>query len=273
MVKIGGAWKFIWKFSGQKQKEQSCQMGGSCMLRFSGEHPKRKIDILFARSLYRKYWCRRLRGWGSMMVWHVHFDFTHRTKRYPLANTLAIRRLPGCVQVTAFARSMANLCKRWRIVSQSLSTAWRLLGSKSSGICQNPSREANYVLCCDSVYWLTGLRRDVEIKTSEPEIADNLIDHPLWEMVLFPGWEMDMEAFAYLISSLPPRMTPEEFLVLCWIHNFWVPAFSMAKSLWSYQMLHYIWVNYNDLTTTSLEIMVSKGNHPQMALIQVSEIL
>ena len=25
------------------------------------------------------------------------------------------------------------------------------------------------------------------------------------------------------------------------------------------------WVNYNDLTATSLEIMVSKGNHPQMA--------
>ena len=35
----------------------------------------------------------------------------------------------------------------------------------------------------------------------------------------------------------------------------------------------YIWVNYNDLTATSLEIMVSKGNHPQMALIQASEIL
>ena len=35
----------------------------------------------------------------------------------------------------------------------------------------------------------------------------------------------------------------------------------------------WIWVNYNDLTTTSLEIMVSKGNHPQMGLIQVSEIL
>ena len=30
---------------------------------------------------------------------------------------------------------------------------------------------------------------------------------------------------------------------------------------------------YNDLTATSLEIMVNKGNHPQMALIQVSEIL
>ena len=35
----------------------------------------------------------------------------------------------------------------------------------------------------------------------------------------------------------------------------------------------YIWVNYNDLTATSLEIMVSIGNDPQMALIQVSELL
>ena len=34
-----------------------------------------------------------------------------------------------------------------------------------------------------------------------------------------------------------------------------------------------IWVNYNDLTATSLEIIVNKGNHPQMALIQVSELL
>ena len=34
-----------------------------------------------------------------------------------------------------------------------------------------------------------------------------------------------------------------------------------------------IWVNYNDLNATSLEIMVNKGNNPQMALIQVSEIL
>jgi len=31
----------------------------------------------------------------------------------------------------------------------------------------------------------------------------------------------------------------------------------------------YIWVNYNDLTATSLEIIVRKGNHPKMALIQV----
>ena len=35
----------------------------------------------------------------------------------------------------------------------------------------------------------------------------------------------------------------------------------------------WFWVNYNDLTATSLEIIGNKGNHPQMALIQVSEIL
>ena len=37
--------------------------------------------------------------------------------------------------------------------------------------------------------------------------------------------------------------------------------------------IYNIWVNYNDLTATSLGIMVSKGNYLQMALIQVSEIL
>jgi len=31
----------------------------------------------------------------------------------------------------------------------------------------------------------------------------------------------------------------------------------------------YIWVNYNDLTATSLEIIVNKGNHAQMALIRL----
>jgi hypothetical protein len=36
------------------------------------------------------------------------------------------------------------------------------------------------------------------------------------------------------------------------------------KSLRHYFII-YIWVNYNDLTATSLEIIVNKGNHPQMA--------
>ena len=45
------------------------------------------------------------------------------------------------------------------------------------------------------------------------------------------------------------------------------------KMIYIYYIYIYIWVNYNDLTATSLEIMASKGNHPQMALIQVSEIL
>jgi hypothetical protein len=34
-----------------------------------------------------------------------------------------------------------------------------------------------------------------------------------------------------------------------------------------------IWVNYNDLTATSLELMDNKGVHPKMALFQVSELL
>ena len=38
-------------------------------------------------------------------------------------------------------------------------------------------------------------------------------------------------------------------------------------------LYHLNWVNYNELTTSSLEIIVRKGNHPQMALIQVSELL
>ena len=33
------------------------------------------------------------------------------------------------------------------------------------------------------------------------------------------------------------------------------------------------WVNYNDLTASSLEIMVSKGKYPQMTLFQVSELI
>ena len=34
-----------------------------------------------------------------------------------------------------------------------------------------------------------------------------------------------------------------------------------------------VWVNYNDLTATSLGMMVSRGDYPQMTLIQVSELL
>ena len=42
---------------------------------------------------------------------------------------------------------------------------------------------------------------------------------------------------------------------------------SCGKNDWFLMFLgeHVIWVNYNELTTSSLEIIVSKGNHPQMA--------
>ena len=35
----------------------------------------------------------------------------------------------------------------------------------------------------------------------------------------------------------------------------------------------YYWPNYNDLTATSLGMVVSRGDYPQMALIQASETL
>ena len=54
-----------------------------------------------------------------------------------------------------------------------------------------------------------------------------------------------------------------------------MPTHLMTKKTWNILKLGqnpHIWVNYNDLTATT-GIMVSKENHPQMALIQVSEIL
>jgi hypothetical protein len=47
-----------------------------------------------------------------------------------------------------------------------------------------------------------------------------------------------------------------------------VKIWSLTWNIWDV----YIWVNYNVLTTTSLEIIVYKGNHPQMALIQVLDV-
>ena len=34
----------------------------------------------------------------------------------------------------------------------------------------------------------------------------------------------------------------------------------------------YIWVDYNDLTATSLGMMICRGDYPQMTLFQVSEL-
>ena len=62
-------------------------------------------------------------------------------------------------------------------------------------------------------------------------------------------------------------------IILKTYHNESNPLYHHAihsSHLYSYV---YIRVNYNDLTATSLGIMVNKGNHPQMALFQVSEIL
>ena len=57
-----------------------------------------------------------------------------------------------------------------------------------------------------------------------------------------------------------------------WFGAFRELVINWSSYLWLMGYI-YIWVNYNDLTATSLEIMVSKGNDPQMALFQVSELL
>ena len=35
----------------------------------------------------------------------------------------------------------------------------------------------------------------------------------------------------------------------------------------------YIWMNYNDLTATSLESLLIRGNYPKIALFQISELV
>ena len=61
---------------------------------------------------------------------------------------------------------------------------------------------------------------------------------------------------------------------MTWLTKSDTEAITIAVCIYIHNLtLLYIWVNYNDLTATSLEIMVNKRNYPQMALIQISEIL
>ena len=59
------------------------------------------------------------------------------------------------------------------------------------------------------------------------------------------------------------------FPVTCW---FCVESTEPCPYGFPFTKIGFIWVNYNELTTTSLEIIVSKGKYPQIALIQVSEL-
>ena len=104
-------------------------------------------------------------------------------------------------------------------------------------------------------------------------------------MVLTTGWEWGMRTHLayspYFLGSERGEMrgrkqrgTPTSY-----IHPFslFIGKTSIIVHIYT-PLIHniiyiFIRVNYNDLTATSLEIMVNKGNHPQMALIQLSEIL
>ena len=89
-----------------------------------------------------------------------------------------------------------------------------------------------------------------------------------FKMVIAPPTRLDFQSHSTMVSPYGQAVcfwivleTPSR----CFRHH--------SDWIWLKILNHtIIWVNYNDLTATSLEIMVSKGNHPQMALIQASEI-
>jgi hypothetical protein len=57
-------------------------------------------------------------------------------------------------------------------------------------------------------------------------------------------------------------------------HNYPVTRFIFLGKYCVYIYIHiYIWVNPSDLTATSLGMMVSRRDYPQMTLFQVSELL
>ena len=62
-----------------------------------------------------------------------------------------------------------------------------------------------------------------------------------------------------ILESILVKATPSLELWLEGMRLWW----SMISIC--FHMFPYIWVNYNDLTATSLEIMVNKGNYPQKA--------
>ena len=102
-----------------------------------------------------------------------------------------------------------------------------------------------------------------------------------WQFLLVNSPFLVVKSKLLLVNVPHPRHVPRwirSSLRWCWPR---VMPLAASQTLARFQRVvlklgsqfRLIWVNYNDLTTTSLEIMVSKGNHPQMALIQISELL
>ena len=85
--------------------------------------------------------------------------------------------------------------------------------------------------------------------------------------------QFDFSIFFSHFASCHHQRASTQLMVKSVGLDFWIRGI-IHPYMYMYVCIYiYIWVNYNDLTTTSLEIMVTKGNHPQMALIQVSELL
>ena len=102
---------------------------------------------------------------------------------------------------------------------------------------------------------LTPFPADVKLIYASPWIIDTIFTWNIWYVCIY----IYSFIYAYGYSHIYMYM---DIHIYRYIHIF--------AQIETYA---YIWVNYNDLTVTSLGMMVNKGIHPKMALIQVSEIL
>ena len=129
--------------------------------------------------------------------------------------------------------------------------------------------------CCDHLLW--------------PLAVTTCCDHLLWPLAVFFFTEhCDIMSMFMNMHGLIRDMV--NTIVLSWSWGFttsirpvrienMLGTFCLPISPHLYRICTplymglFIWVNYNDLTATSLESWLGKGKYPQIALIQVSEIL
>jgi len=171
----------------------------------------------------------------------------------------------------------------WENISGSLARVWRSIAMPSRGCWKSRAASAGDGSCCvpsDAIGWSKHI-----MVIYWWVVSNRACHHPNWRTPSFfrgvgippssLSWEKYVETswLGFLVVGLPITWTQK---------NGWsFSGFSRRDADFKTQngdmggvCISSIWVNYNDLAATSLEIMVSKGNHPQMGLvIQGSEIL
>ena len=143
----------------------------------------------------------------------------------------------------AFAISMALVPCRWTMIHPS-GHNMRFV----SGVCSSVCKIISWRIDEDVV---GPLDHCVVWDQKHSPLIAVCINAETW--LVLPAWLWNQSHHLFVMNSVSPDRIGKnyEFHPLC---------------------LLLIWVNHNDLTTSSLEMMVSKGNHPQMGEIQVCEL-